>query len=308
MPSLPKIPTILFVLALVGLARWPVESGMTESFRDRGVLQKPLDVDMRDQLSQNAYVAAFGGFRSLIASLTALQADVSWQNKEWGDVERKYEVVTALQPQVESYWEAASWHMAYNAASYYLEDWNEHGVVDELRREYWRRYIERGHQFLEDGIRKNPESWKLRMLAGMLFSSRFMILDHAKASEYFEAAFETGGAPEYLRRRAVYELSYVPEKKQEAMRQLKELYDESPRHHTPVLLGTLLDLQLEFKAPASELVPIRLFGESAGGAAKELGDYKLYRESLGGSVSLALDALIVRLVNAAKKQQPPTTE
>jgi len=290
---------VLLVLLAFGALRWKVESDVTERFRSRGLLQKPLDMSMRDQLSQNAYIAAFGGFRSMIASLTALQADVSWQNKEWGDVERKYEIVTALQPQVESYWEAASWHMAYNAAPYYLEDWHDEQIVDELRREYWKRYIERGQKFLDDGLRQNPHSWKLWKQAGMIYSSRFMILDHAKAARAFAAASREEGAPEYLRGRAVYELSYVPEKKHQAMAQLLELYKESPRHHTPVLLSTLLDLQLELRVPADQMVPISLIGASANEALTQLMNYKLYRESLGGKVSPAMEELMRKLQVAA---------
>lgn len=299
MNRFPKPVIVLLVLLVFGGLRWKVESMITEHFRERGLLQAPLDMAMRDQLSQNAYIAAFGGFRSMIASLTALQADVSWQNKEWGDVERKYEVVTALQPQVETYWEAAAWHMAYNAASYYLEDWHDEQIVDELRREYWKRYIERGQEFLAEGLRNNPNSWKLWKQAGMIYSSRFMILDHAKAAKAFAAAAEEEGAPEYLRRRAVYELSYVPDKKREAMAQLLALYKESPRHHTPVLLSTLLDLQLEFRVPANRMVPISSFGATAIESAAQLNDYKLYRESLGGKVSPSMEALIKKLQNSA---------
>lgn len=299
MNRFPKSVIVMIVLLAFGVMRWKVESAATEHFRSQGLLQEPLDTSMRDQLSQNAYIAAFGGFRSLIASLTALQADVSWQNKEWGDVERKYEIVTALQPQVESYWEAAAWHMAYNAASYYLEDWHNQQIVDELRREYWKRYIERGQKFLADGLRHNPHSWKLWKQAGMIYSSRFMILDHAKAAKAFAAASREEGAPEYLRRRAVYELSYVPKKKREAMAQLYELYKESPRHHTPVLLSTLLDLQLEFRVPADQMVPISLIGDSANDAVAQLIDYKLYRESLGGKVSTEMEELMKKLQIAA---------
>lgn len=295
MNRIPKPVIVLLVLLVFGGLRWKMESAFTESLRSRGVLQAPLEKSMREQLSQNAYIAAFGGFRSLIASLTALQADVSWQNKEWGEVEQKYEIVTALQPRVESYWEAAAWHMAYNASAYYLEDWHNGEFSDELRREYWKRYIERGQEFLEEGLRYNPDSWKLWKQVGMIYSSRFMILDHAKAAEAFAAACRVEEAPEYLRRRAVYELSYVPGKKHEAMAQLLELYKESPRHHTPVLLSTLLDLQLEFRVPEKDIVPISSFGANAKEVAEQLGNYKLYRESLGGKVSSALEQLIVKL-------------
>lgn len=293
---------VLLALLMFGALRWPVESAVTGSFRSQGILQEPLSSTLRDQLSQNAYVAAFGGFRSVIASLTALQADVSWQNKDWGDVEQKYEIVTALQPQEESYWEAASWHMAYNAAPYYLEDWHDEQIAGELRREYWKRYIERGQEFLADGLRYNPGSWKLWKQAGMIHSSRYMILDHAKAAEAFAAASQEEGAPEYLRRRAVYELSYVQDKKSEAMTRLQELYLESPRHHTPVLLSTLLDLQLQFRVPMDEMVPISSLGVTAGEAAAQLNDYRLYRESLGGKVSNEMKELIKKLRDAANSE------
>ncbi|QQL45758.1 hypothetical protein [Sulfuriroseicoccus oceanibius] len=287
-----KVLVMLGILLVFGLVRWPVESALTRDLRAGGVLPEPLDVTMREQLSQNSYVAAFGGFRSVIASIRDLQAYVAWEDRDWGKVERDYEVITALQPRVGSYWETASWHMAYNAAGYYREDWDEEGVTDELRRERWQRYIDRGYEFLKDGMRYNPERWRLPMLAGMLFSDRFKKIDHEKAAHYFEMAAAREGCPEYIRRRVAYELSYVKSRRDDAYQLLQALYDESPQHHLPMLLGSLLDLQLELGVDPDRMVRLTEFGTTDEEIAQQLSDYRLYRKSMGGGVGHRMGQLI----------------
>lgn len=283
---------LLSGLVLFGLVRWPMESAVTRGFKETGVLPEPLDVSMRESLSQNSYIAAFGGFRSVIASLRDLQAYVAWEERDWGAVERDYEVITALQPNVASYWETGSWHMAYNASAYYLHSWDEEGVTDELRRERWKRYIDRGYQFLVDGMRYNPERWRLKMLAGMIFSDRFKVIDHEKASDYFSQAAQGDGAPAYLRRRAVYELSYVEGRRREAMERMQEMYDESPANHLPMLVASLLDLQMQLQVDEDKMVPISSFGSTPQEILYELQAYRDYRELMGGEVGEMMGRLI----------------
>ena len=68
---------ILLAVALIaafGWVRMPVEQRLEESLREAHFRAPALDITMRERLGQSTYVAAMGGFRSLIATWQAIQA------------------------------------------------------------------------------------------------------------------------------------------------------------------------------------------------------------------------------------------
>ncbi len=66
-----------------------------------------------------------GGLRSLVASITYLEAYTAFEDVDWGQVDLLMTLTTRLRDPLTTptYWEKeASWHMAYNAAAYYEQD------------------------------------------------------------------------------------------------------------------------------------------------------------------------------------------
>ncbi len=148
----------LLVLILLGVAKLPLEEAATRYLRATKLLSAPLNLDTREKLSQMSFAAALGGARSLIATITYLRAYHEWENVNWAKVDSLFQLTTSLQPRYANYWEEASWHMAYNAASNYLH--NE--KIDPLvRGRLYQEYVQRGITILKDGMRYLPDDARL---------------------------------------------------------------------------------------------------------------------------------------------------
>lgn len=274
------ILVVLGGLALHGLLRWPLESAQTRAWRQSHVLGPELDLSLREKLGQNAFAATLGGARSVVASIEQLRAFVAWENRDWAVVEQRFRLVQQLQPRVANYWITGAWHMAYNASGYYRYDWkgprgeNNPAALESLRLKYWEEYIRKGEEMYADGMRNNPDSWTLAENAALLHADVFKLIDHRKAAEYYGLASAIEGAPLRIHRFFAYELSFLPDRRREALDRLTRLYHESEVNHVPTLLGTLIDLQFEFGVPEAERVPLERFG----GNRREI--YETLRENL----------------------------
>jgi hypothetical protein len=296
-----KFLITLAVLAGFGLLRWPFEAAATAEFRARGLLPPQAGLALRERLTQNSYAGVLGGARSFVASIENLRAFTAWENRDYGQVESKFRLITDLQPRVGLYWETAAYNMAYLASGYYRYDWDGPGeevnpaALEALKLELWTRYIRKGHEFLEDGLRNVPANWQLASFAGMLYGDPHKLADQARSAHWYAHAARQPGAPPRLRRLAAYPLSLVPGREEEARKLLQELYDEGEHNHLPNLLGTLLDLQLAAGLPPESRVPLEKIGASDAGIQRELHDYALARRHRGGDVSAPLLALIRRL-------------
>ena len=290
----------LCILLAFGLARWPLESAATRDFKQRHILPPNLGLSLREKLGQNSYAAAFGGARSLVASIQNLMAFVAWEEQDWGLVESRYRLITELQPRVPSYWEMAAWHMAYNASGWYRFDWRgpkgadapPAAALDRARAELWELYVRKGRDLFANGTRNNPESWKLHELAGMLDADPNKLLDHASAARYFAAAAAINGAPPRVHRFAAYELSYLPDQQAAALARLSALYAASPANHVPTLTATLLDLQFATNTPAVQRVPLAKFGATPAAIHDNLHAYTAYRRSRKSDISPRLLAFL----------------
>jgi hypothetical protein len=92
-----------------------------------------------------------------------------------------------------------------------------------------------------------------------------------------------------------YELSFLPDRRREALDLLARLYHEAPVNHVPTLLATLLDLQFEFDIPPAERVPLERFGANRREIYETLRDNLLFRRSRQGEFSPAFFAFLQEL-------------
>ncbi|MBA2586218.1 MAG: hypothetical protein H0U99_07015 [Chthoniobacterales bacterium] len=245
---------ILSILLVTGLAKIPVEAAISAEHRREHFRAVEFGLGLREQVGQLGFIAALSGFRALVADFVFIQAHVAWERTEWGRVLLLFRQVTTLQPRAILFWDMAAWHMAWNASVAAMNDPAQPRLALRLRAQ--REYFDLGRDFLERGIRNNPEKPQLYEALGRLYRDKYH--DHAHAAEYFEQAAALPDAPSYDRRFAAYELSYCAGREQEAYERLHRLYQSGERERLPTLLKRLKFLEEQLHVPLAERIPDQL--------------------------------------------------
>lgn len=243
-----KSAILCIALLVFGAARLPFESGLARELRAAGLFPTAMDITTSERIGQTSSAVALGGLRTLVATFFNLRAFTYFTEQRWNDVASTFDTIVDLAPHTRYYWETGSWHQAYNAASYYI---NDSKLPPLRRREAWRLSIIRGRTFLERGIRNNPDDWSLHANLGMLLSdsNKFPAFRDTNATfnaaaEAYRKAAATGKARGYVRRSWFYSLARISGREAEALALGKKLYAENPANRTTTLL-TLLTI-LEF--------------------------------------------------------------
>ncbi len=219
--------------------------------RERLHLEAPaLNLSLREQIGQLGFVAALGGFRSLVADVLFIRAHVAWERTEWSRVLLLFRQVTTLQPHVLLFWDMAAWHMAWNASAAAFNDSQQPRLA--LRVKAQREYFDAGRDFLEHGIANNPDKPQLYEALARLYRDKYH--DHARASEFFDKTADKAGAPAYARRFAAYELSYCEEREREAYERLHQLYTDGEKERLPTLIKRLKFLEEKLNIPVDQRI------------------------------------------------------
>jgi len=187
----------------------------------------------------------------MLADFLFIQAHVAWERTEWGPVLLLFRQITALQPHVTLFWDMAAWHMAWNASAATMNDPSQRRLA--LRVKAQREYFAIGKDFLERGIRNNPDNPKLYESMARLYREKYD--DHARAGEFFRKAADCPGAPSYDKRFSAYELSYCQGWERQAYLQLRRLYDEGERERLPTLIKRLKYLEAKLNIPTDQRIP-----------------------------------------------------
>lgn len=229
-----------------GAARLRYEAGIRDDLRAAGLTAPVLELGTRERIGQTSSAVALGGLRTLVATFLNLRAFTFFQEQRWDDVASTFDTVVDLAPRTRYYWVTGSWHSAYNAASYYLND----STLPALRRrEEWRTSILRGREFLERGIRNNPHDWQLKAELGFLLSdsNKFGAFHRpeealAAAAETYRLAGMSKDATGFIPRAQLYALARVPGKEAEALALARQLYTQK-FNRVPTLLTLLFVLE-----------------------------------------------------------------
>ncbi len=260
-----KIALLAVALLAFGAARMPFEAKLSGELRAANLFPPPLEIGTREKIGQTSSAVALGGLRTLVATFLNLRAFTFFTEQRWDDVEDTFDTIVDLAPRTRYYWETGSWHMAYNAASYYL---NDSKLPALRRREAWRSSIIKGRSFLERGARNNPDDWSILANLGFLLSDTnkfdaFRDPDEtfAAAAEAYRKSAEAGKALGYVRRSWFYSLARVEGRESEALALGRSLYDEGRQNRTPTLLMLLLVLEAH-ENPGMDVAKraIELFG------------------------------------------------
>jgi tetratricopeptide (TPR) repeat protein len=243
---------IIFSLLLAfGALRLPTESALTQQHQSAYFREARLGLDLREQIGQLGFLAALSGFRSLVADVVFIQAHVAWERTEWGRVLLLFREATTLQPRSILFWDMAAWHMAWNAS---VAARHDPALPNEsLRRRAEREYVALGKDFLERGIKNNPDRPPLYESLARLYKEK--LNDHAAAAKCYAKAAALPGAPEYDKRFAAYELSYAPGHEREAYETLRQLYDRGEHERLPTLLTRLKFLEQKLDIPLNQRIP-----------------------------------------------------
>lgn len=218
----------LAVFLLIGISKLPLEQRTVASLRSHDMLYAPLDYSARDAVGQMGFAATLGGLRSLVASITYLMGYTAFEEVNWSRVDMLFGITTMLQPRFDIYWDDASGHMAYDAASYYLYDESRPTLY---RKQLYRENVQRGIDILNDGLRHLPQSDRLHTSLAHLYARRLLPRNHELAGVHYLLAFQNGGLP-VMERLAAYEwaqLDNAPERWKQAYDILKRAYAKGLR-------------------------------------------------------------------------------
>ena len=243
----------LFALAAIlvfGVLKLPAERQLASEHRQSHFADAELDLDLREKVGQLGFVAALSGVRAVLAEFLFIQAHAAWERTDWGRLLLLFRQVTALQPHVTLFWDMAAWHMAWNASAAAVNDPSQPRLA--LRVKAQREYFAIGKDFLERGIKNNPDNPKLYESMARLYREKYN--DHARASEFFRKAADCPGAPSYDKRFSAYELSYCQGWESQAYLQLRRLYDEGERERLPTLIKRLKYLETKLNIPTDQRI------------------------------------------------------
>ena len=247
---LPRSLQAVLMVIIAGAILLPWQKELQSTATKSGFHSVPLGIDLREQIGQSGFLAALSGFRSPVAAFLWIDAHAAWEKTEWGRMASLFNTVTTLQPHSLLYWDIAAWHMAWNASIAALQDKRQPSEV--LRERARRQYIQLGRDFLERGIRNNPDSYLLQERLGILLRDK--VEDHAGASAAFAKAAALPGAPAYVARFAAYEAAKVPGMEHEAYDRLRSLYDQGEKMRLPSLVAELRRLEEMLGIPADQRI------------------------------------------------------
>ena len=241
----------LGVLIVVGALKLPVERNLAALHRQEHFGGVEFNLDLREKIGQLGFVAALSGFRAIVADALFIQAYSAWENTQWSRMLLLFRQVTTLQPRVLLFWDTAAWHMAWNASVAAMKDEKQPRLA--LRVKAQREYFALGKDFLERGIKNNPDRPELYEALARLYKEKYN--DHERASEYYAKAAALPGAAPFDKRFSAYELSYCQGREREAYECLRSLYDEGSKERLPNLIKRLKFLEDKLGIPQEQRIP-----------------------------------------------------
>ena len=241
----------LAVLIVMALLKLPVERDLAVLHRHEHFRGVEFNLDLREKIGQLGFIAALSGFRAIVADALFIQAHAAWENTQWGRMLFLFRQITTLQPRVLLFWDTAAWHMAWNASVAATNDTNQPRQA--LRVKAQREYFALGKDFLERGIKNNPDRPELYEALARLYKEKYK--DHERAAEYYAKAAMLPEAAPWDRRFSAYELSFCEGRECEAYDLLRSLYDEGEKERLPTLIKRLKFLENKLAVPQDQRIP-----------------------------------------------------
>jgi hypothetical protein len=246
-----RLLLVVGIIGVLGTIKLPVERQLAATHRQMRFRTTELSLGLREQIGQLGFIAALSGFRSLVSDLLFIQAHVAWEQTQWGRLLLLLREATTLQPRSVLFWEMAAWHMAWNASVAASNDPAQPRRA--LRVKAQREYFALGKDFLERGIKNNPDRPELYEALARLYRDKYH--NHERAAEYFTEAAQRPSAPSYEKRFSAYELSYCEGREREAYARLRGLYLTGENERLPTLIARLKFLEDKLHIPNEQRMP-----------------------------------------------------
>lgn len=260
-----------FVLLAAGGLRLGFEQALTESFRRDGLLDRPLEIGLREKIGQNSSAVALAGLRTLVATFTHLQATDDFYATRWTDLAKAMDTTVQLAPRASYYWDIGGWHIGINASAWYR---HESGLPPLRARAEARRWVEKGREFFERGLRNNPDDWRLAAALGNLCSDPYRFPDDSRAAAAYAQAVSTGKAPLHVHRARLIADARTAGDPAKTLNEIHHLLAE-PRNRVPTLLCLAYALECRLQPPADPTArALEIFGNEEK-ALRNLGGYFL---------------------------------
>jgi len=251
-----QIPVILLTIIAFGAGKLHFEDRLNHDMVEQRLIQPPLAEGAHLELGQTGAAVALGGLRSLVAAIWNLRAFLYFEDLDWIKLEQSYGIITTLQPQNIHYWKTGAWHLHTNAAVYFKENQE---LSPFRRNALQKKYIQKGAEFLEEGIRHNPDSWELHTTLAQLKSNPFKFPDLNLAIKHYDAALACNSLPSYRRnmfeRFRFYTMTRIPSRRAEALQEGLKLYYKSPQNRTPSLVNYIFALQNALHVSKEKRIP-----------------------------------------------------
>jgi tetratricopeptide (TPR) repeat protein len=245
-----RVLVVLAILLAVGGIKLPIERDLAMRHRHEHFRSVEFNLNLREKLGQLGFIAALSGFRAIVADALFIKAYAAWERTEWGRILLLFRHITTLQPRVLLFWDTAAWHMAWNASVAAMNDQTQPRLA--LRVKAQREYFALGKDFLENGIKNNPDRPQLYEALARLYKEKYK--DHERASEFYAKAAALPDAAKFDRRFSAYELSYCEGREREAYERLRGLYDEGPQERLPTLITRLKFLENKLNIPPDQRI------------------------------------------------------
>lgn len=220
-----NLVVIASVLVGTGYLRMDYERGFTEDLRERKIAHPKIENEIWGEMGQTSLAGAFGGLRSVMALFVSVGAYDHFENNEWYDLKKDYEIVTALDPYNPYYWNHGGWHLGWNAASWARRNPD---YSPNRRQIMEMAYLEEGDAFYRKGLKYNPESRELWYEMGAMWAHEFKRPDLERAAEAFSMTRYSAN-PVY-RRRYLFTIARIPGREVEAYDEMIRLMSESKTH------------------------------------------------------------------------------
>ena len=155
-----NLVVVMLTLVVMGVLKLPWEIKVEKEMREDSLLPPKIDIVDKNSIGQAGYAAALGGFRDVLASYYYLKAHNLSAYRNYYEMERHFSTVVKLQPRSEYYWYMSAYYIWGGAASSMRDNY---ALPPIDRFSLNRKYVKRGEEILENGLKYNPQSYKIAM-------------------------------------------------------------------------------------------------------------------------------------------------
>ncbi|MEZ5326554.1 MAG: hypothetical protein R3F19_16020 [Verrucomicrobiales bacterium] len=245
---------IAFVILIsFGYGRMYLEEPMAKDMVAKHYWPDTMSMETRDKVGQLGMTAALGGFRSLVASIMAVQAFTHWDAGRFDQAIAQYWVIVQLQPRAFFNWFQGMQYSAYDKAHSFNFPEDEKQRADWVRK--YNEAVAEGEDFMLGAAKYLPDDYRIYGQLGMLHAQKFIPKDWCKAAEYYKMAAACPDTKPYYHRFSGYALAECPGKEQEAYDLLKATYDDNIRF--PSVISYLNKLEEKLNIPQADRIPER---------------------------------------------------